>query len=996
MRDTRVFIFTPFRLDLGAERLWQGEVATRLTAKAFAVLRYLVEHAGQLVPKDDLVTAVWAQLYVSEAALASCIGEIRRALGDAAQAPQFLETVRGRGYRFLAPVTVATPSSRISGAAHPRPTAVRHPGLMVGREAELARLQQWWAQAQQGQRQIVFVMGEAGIGKTTLVDAFVAQGVSMEAVWFGRGQCIEQYGVGEAYLPLLEALGQACRGPHGAHVVEALHHSAPSWLLQMPALLSDAEVDALQRRSGGVTRERMLRELAEAVEVLTVEQPLLLVLEDLHWSDVSTLDWLAYVARRRPVARLLVLGTYRPVEAVVHAHPVRSVAQDLLLHGQGAELAVDYLLEVEVAAYLVRRFGVEAVPDVLARMLHQRTSGNPLFLVAVVDDLVQQGVLRQSAMGWKLAGELEATVGSVPDSLRQLIDQQFAQLPPEDQMLLEAASVVGREFAAAVVAAAVDVAVDVVEVRCATLARRGQFVRTGGTDEWPDGTVATRYGFLHDLYRQIVYERVPMSRQVRWHRQMGARLEAGYGARARELAAELAEHFVRGRDTERAVQYLHMAGEQALQRSAHQEALRHLTQGLELLPTLPETPQRAQQELDLHIALGPVLIATRSQAAPEVEHTYARARVLCAQVGETPQLFPTLQGLCEFYRNRGALQTARELGEQLYRLAQQTSVPTPRLEAHIALGTTLFHLGDYGASRSHLEQGITLTHQTAQPSLARRQGVAPGVRCLALAANTLWCLGFPAQAVQRSQEALALAHALAHPYSLAMARHFAAFLDCRRDTAAVQEQAEALLALATAQGFPLYVGYGTCYRGWALAMQGQGEAGIAHIRQGLAALLATGLELSRPLWTVLLAEAAGRTGQIEEGLCLLGEALTMFAASGRGDMLAEAHRLQGELLLQSKAQKPDSRAVMPHATSHQSSVEAAEACFHQALTIARRQQARSWELRAAMSLSRLWQQQGKHAVARHLLAEVYGWFTEGFDTPDLRQARALLDALRIC
>jgi tetratricopeptide (TPR) repeat protein len=391
------------------------------------------------------------------------------------------------------------------------------------------------------------------------------------------------------------------------------------------------------------------------------------------------------------------------------------------------------------------------------------------------------------------------------------------------------------------------------------------------------------------------------------------------------------------------------------------------------------------------------LIATKSQAAPEVEQTYARARLLCAQVGETPQIFPTLQGLCEFYRNRGALQTARELGEQLFRLAQRTSAPTPCLEAHIALGTTLFHLGEYAAAWSHLEQGITLTHQTAQPALARRHGVAPGVRCLAMAANTLWCMGFPAQAGQRSQEALALAQELAHPYSLAMARHFAAFLSHRcRDAAAAQVQAEALLALATAQGFPLYIGYGTCYRGLALAMQGQHEVGIPQIRQGLAALLATGLELSRPLWMVLLAEAVGHAGQVEEGQCLLAEALTMFAASGRGDMLAEAYRLQGELLLQSEGRKPDSRSFMLHPTSHQPPAEAAEACLHQALTIARRQQARSWELRATLSLSRLWQQQGKHTLALQLLAQVYGWFTEGCDTPDLRQARALLDKLRVC
>jgi predicted ATPase len=393
---------------------------------------------------------------------------------------------------------------------------------------------------------------------------------------------------------------------------------------------------------------------------------------------------------------------------------------------------------------------------------------------------------------------------------------------------------------------------------------------------------------------------------------------------------------------------------------------------------LPETPERAQQELDLLIVLGPVLIATKSQAAPEVEQTYARARVLCAQVGETPQLFPSLQGLCEYYRNRGALPTARALGEQLYRLAQRAAEPMLRLEAHVALGTTLFHLGEYTTAWTHLKQGIALADPTAQRPPVLRQVVAPGVRGLALAANTLWCLGASTQAVRRSQEALALAEALAHPYSLALAQHFAAFLHHRRrDAPAVQAQAEALLTLATAQGFPLYVGYGTCYRGWALAMQGQGEAGLAQMRQGLATLLATGLELSRPLWLGLLAEVAGHEGQVDEGLRLLAEALTAFEASGRGDMLAEAYRLQGELRL---------HQALPDAAQ-------AEACFQQALSLARRQQARSWELRAAMSLSRLWQQQGKRAASYELLAPIYGWFTEGFDTVDLQEAKALLQEL---
>src|SRR5262245_35141693 len=313
MQETHSLRFVPFRLDLGAEQLWYGEEVRPLSRKAFAALRYLVVHAGQLVTKDALIAAVWDVPYVSDMALAACIREIRRALDAPAHAPQFVATVRGRGYRFLAAVTVETHPDTAVGAD--REGTGRLPKLLVGREGEMAQLQQCWVQAQQGVRQVVFVTGEAGIGKTTLVDAFVAQATATAAVWLGRGQCVEQHGAGEAYLPLLEVLGRLGRALDGSRLIALLRQQAPSWLVHLPALVEEQEYESLQRRAGGVTRERMLRELAEAVEVLTADRPLILVLEDLHWSDVSTLDWLAYVARRREAARLLVLGTYRPVEA---------------------------------------------------------------------------------------------------------------------------------------------------------------------------------------------------------------------------------------------------------------------------------------------------------------------------------------------------------------------------------------------------------------------------------------------------------------------------------------------------------------------------------------------------------------------------------------------------------------------------------------------------------------------------------------------------------
>jgi predicted ATPase len=599
-------------------------------------------------------------------------------------------------------------------------------------------------------------------------------------------------------------------------------------------------------------------------------------------------------------------------------------------------------------------------------------------MVHVVEYWLGRGLLRQRDGQWMLAdGHQDSGLG-VPDNLRQLINQQFDRLTPEEQRVLEAGSVAGIEFSAAAAAAGLAAEVVHTEAYCESLSRRGQLLQPRGEQTWPDGTVAGSYAFVHALHREVIYTRLPAARSMQLHRRIGERQEAGYAAQARGRAAELAVHFEQGRDFRRAVSYLQYAAENALRLNAPPEAIMHATRGLELLQTWPDPADRTQQELNFQIMLGPALIATKGSAAPEVEQTYARARVLCQQVGETPQLLPVLRGLCRFYRNRGALQTARELGEQLDRLAQREAALAPRLEAHETLGNTLFMLGEYSAAQTHLQQGIALTDPQAQQALALRYGVAPGVTCLAYTIHTLWCLGYPQQALQRSQEAIALAEALAHPHSLALAQFFVTSLHHRRrDIPAVQSQADALLTLATAQGFPLWAGFATCWLGWALVMQGGGEAGMTQLRQGLAAVLATGQTLSRPFCLVLLAEAAGQAGQIAEGLRLLAKALTAFETSGRGDMRSEAYRLQGGLLL---------RQAVPE-------VAQAEVCFQQALSLARRQRARSWELRAAMSLSRLWHGQGRRTEAQALLSEIYNWFTEGVETADLREAKLLLEEL---
>jgi predicted ATPase len=439
----------------------------------------------------------------------------------------------------------------------------------------------------------------------------------------------------------------------------------------------------------------------------------------------------------------------------------------------------------------------------------------------------------------------------------------------------------------------------------------------------------------------------------------------------------LAHHYTEAGFAAQAIPFWLRAGQRAVQRSANVEAISHITKGLELLKSLPETAERNQQELTLQIALGMPLIATKGYAAPEVGQVYTRAQELCRQVGDTAALFPVLRGLWVFHVQQGKLQRAHELGGQLLRLAQDQQDPVPLLEAHRALGSTSYFLGDFAQGRAYQEQGIALYDFPRHRSLALLYGQDPGVVCKSFAAVTLWSLGYPDEALKRSHEALIWARDLSHPFSLGYALFFAARLyQHRQEGWLAQEQAEALITLSREQGFAQMLAMGTILQGWALAKQGRRAEGIAQMRQGLTAYQGTAAEVSRPFFLSLLAETYNDEGEAEEGLSMLTEALATVHNVGQHFYEAELYRLKGELLRQKAEMEAE-----------------AEACFRQALDIAGHQQAKSLELRAAQSLSRLWQRQGNRAQARQLLAEVYGWFTEGFDTADLQEAKALLETL---
>jgi DNA-binding winged helix-turn-helix (wHTH) protein/tetratricopeptide (TPR) repeat protein len=584
MISRRFLAFPPFRLDIADERLWRGGQAIALTPKALAVLRYLVEHRGRLVTKDELLNSGWSGVHVGDAVLKSCILEIRRALDDPARSPKFIETVHRRGYRF-----VAEPAWGESATEPARPGAripVRRLPV-VGRERELAHLRACLERALEGEGQMVVVTGEPGIGKTTLVETFVrdAPGGRLLVAW---GQCVEHAGAGEAYLPVLHAMTRLCRGPAAERVVPVLRKYAPTWLAQMPSLIDPEDREALQREIFGATPERMLREMAEALEALTSEVPLVLVLEDLHWSDAATVDLLASLARRRDAAHLLVVGTSRDMNAAGYQHPLRTAMHELQMHRLCEEIQLRLLDEADIVTYLAARFPAHRFPDGLARLILERTEGNPLFLTDIVDDLVRQDSIVQAGEGWELREALEEIGPSVPESLRHMIDRQLDHLSADEQRLLEAATVSGEEFSAPEVAAALETGVDRVEAGSEQLARRHQFIKVVAVEQAPGAAVSSRYGFIHSLYRHAIDARLTGALRARLHQRIGEQKEALRGDQAAVIAPELARHFEEARDHARAIRYLVQAADRAVRRCANRAAVGYLSRALAVAERGPE------------------------------------------------------------------------------------------------------------------------------------------------------------------------------------------------------------------------------------------------------------------------------------------------------------------------------------------------------------------------------------------------------------------------
>ncbi|MBI3795816.1 MAG: hypothetical protein HY268_02465, partial [Deltaproteobacteria bacterium] len=700
-------------------------------------------------------------------------------------------------------------------------------------------------------------------------------------------------------------------------------------------------------------------------------------------------------------ARLLLLVNYRP-----------EYRHDWGTKTYYTQVRLDPLEKEDAQELIDALLGLDPALAQLKQFILTKTEGNPFFLEEIVQALREQRVLAHAPVGGaQLRPDLSTGHSPVspgraspaptdlhlPPTVQAVLASRIDRLPAEEKGLLQTLAVIGKEFSYGLVQQVAGHPEDTVQSSLSHL-QSAEFIYE--QPAFPD----SKYTFKHALTQEVAYNSLLQDRRKAVHERTAQAIEALYHAQLEDHYSELAYHYSRSGNTQKAVEYLHHAGQQAAQQAVYTEAITNLTAALELLKTLPDTPGRVQQELTLQLTLGVPLQIIKGHAAPEVGKTYSRVLELCGQAEGTPQLFPALLGLWRFYFLRPEGQKARELAEQMMHLAQSSQDPALLLEAHRVLGATLHWLGELMPGRRHLEQGIVLYDIPQHRSHAFLYGIDPGVYCLTFGAWNLWCLGYPDQALTNMRDALRLAHELAHPFTVAFALSLTVLVpQFRGEAAAVREQAEALFTLATEHGFAFRAAAATVMQGWVLAAEGHMGEGITRTQEGLTASLAMGSEAIHPYYFALLAETYGTMGQPKEGLATLTEALAMMQRTGERWYEAELYRLKGTLTLQSKtspepvsgksqASQNKSKDTSPQHPTPSTQAEA-EACFLKAIEIARRQQAKSLELRAVMSLARLWRQQGKIAEARQRLTEIYGWFTEGFDTKDLQEAKALLEEL---
>jgi class 3 adenylate cyclase/predicted ATPase len=853
--------------------------------------------------------------------------------------------------------------SRLQAAA-----AARGLTQFVGRTAEFEILCQALERVEASHGQVVAVVGEPGVGKSRLLWQFTHSGRTANWVTLESGAV--SYGKATPYLPLIDLLKAYFKVTDRDDEPEIRRKLTGKLLTlnralepTLPALLTLLDVAVQDEQWQNLDPSQRRQRILDAVKRLLFQescvQPLALVLEDLQWIDSETQSFLDSLVESLPAARLLLLVNYRP--EYQHGWGNKTYYSQLQLHP---------LAPAHASELLRALLGDDAQLQPLKQLVFERTEGNPFFLEECVRTLEETKFLIGERAGHRLARTFERT--PLPATVQAVLAARIDRLPPEDKRLLQSASVIGKDVPFPLLQAIAEQPEQELR-RGLTRLQASELLYE--TNLFPD----PEYTFKHALTHEVAYGGLLQERRKTLHARIVETIENLFSERITEQAERLAHHALQGEVWEKALEYQHQAGKKAIARSANPQAVTYLEQALLALNHLPENRQTIKKALDIRVDLGPALIATNGFSAPQVKENYTRAHVLCDQFGETPQLFPVLWGLARMHDMKGELRVGAELGGQLLKLAQKAQDPELLLEAHHELWANLSALGELTTARLHVEQGFPLyDRQKHRQHAFLYGGHDPGVCCVFHAADLLWQLGYPDQALQKSRDSVIMARELTHWSTLSFALSFAAwFHQFRSDRQAVKAHVEEHIALATEHGFFAGRVHTEFLQGWLLAEEGNANAGITQMFENLVNQQTRRISLRFAHSAALLAEVLRKSGRTSEALNVVTEAIATSQRGGGRYYEAELHRIKGELLL---------------AQSRRAN-EGAENCLIQAIKVASHQGAKALELRAAMSLSRLWYGQGEKGEARQLLGAIYGWFTEGFETADLKAAKALLEEL---
>jgi len=892
----------------------------------------------------------------------------------------------------------------------------------VARESELAQLNRFLETALAGQGRTIFVAGEAGSGKTALIGEFTRRAVAAHrSLIVLAGHCSAYTGIGDPYLPFREAMrmltgdiesrraGGAITREQAERLWRLLPDAAQTLLelgpdlidlfvpaddlaLRMDAFASggailQSELEELVRRdreatgSASLQQAHLFEQVTQVLRALARQHPIILVIDDLQWADRGSISLLFHLGRRLAGSRVLVVGIYRSSEVALgqagERHPLASVVNEFQRHF--GEVTVD--LDRARGREFVDAF-LDSEPNRLGNSfretLYHHTGGNPLFVVELLRGLQErEDLVRDEAGRWVVGPTLDWE--RLPARVEAVVAERIDQLSPECRAMLTVASVEGATFTAEVIARAQGLeAQEVIQRLSGPLSGRHRLVHARSVRRLGARRLS-RYRFRHYLFQKYLYNQLDQVERAHLHETIGGILEALYREQAEEAAVRLARHFEAAGIVDKAVDYLLQAGKRAMWMSANEEAIVHYTRGLELLNSLPDSAERTERELELQIALDAPLLAMQGWGAAERARVCGRAYDLCQQIGSAEQFSQAIFSLADLSRAQGELQRSLDLGQQMLDIAQHTQNPRHVVLAHAALGETYTFRGQLNQAHTHLERALAACNPRQLRALTALTGPSLDVVCLTWDAWALWALGYPEQALAQGENAVARARRLDHSFSLgfALALGDACLHVLCRDFGVAQEHIAELVQLSLDHDLASTQPWVVILQGWKQAMEGRSERGIARMREGLALWQGMGAVTGRAFQLLMLVEAYRRENLVEEALCVVDEGLALIERIGEGYLEAELHRLKGELLLAQRGGKAR-----------------AEACFRRAIDVARRQQAKSWELRAAVSLSR-WRRRGRRDETRELLSDLYHWFGEGFNTPDLQETRTLLETWQV-